>query len=281
MKSFFYLFLFGFQFLISCSKDNTSGTPENFSDTARPYFQFDAAKNHYLLEPWNYNLSINANRKYPLVIFLHGSGGAGNISYLNYIGYDNPDDSYVDETALAFQKEHPCFVIVPQTSSSWDNNSLIEQVENIKSTYRIDDSRIYLIGYSMGGSGSYSFANDYYDYNKQLFAGIIRLAGQSQTSVRDAIAENTAIWLHIGLLDTDLRIQVTRDAYDFFKNYHTNAIETTSAVPMDDYPGITYTLKINGDDRFKRTEYDSVGHGVATLPFMDPYLIEWLFKQSL
>jgi len=280
MKIIFYFIVTIVYMNISCSKDNDS-VSETFSDTLRPFFQYNETKDQYLLKPWNYSTPQNANRKYPLVIYLHGSGGAGNISYLNYIGYDNPDDSNVDETALNFQKSHPCFVLVPQTSSSWDNNSLIQQVEEIKSTYRIDESRIYLIGYSMGGSGSYSFANAYYDYNAHLFAGIIRLAGQSQTTVRNAIADKTAIWLHIGLEDTEQRVQVTREAYNFLKNYCENAVETTSAVTIPGYEGITYTLTVNTNDKFKRTEYEGVGHGVSSFPFKDSYLILWLFKQHL
>lgn len=264
----------------SCSKVSID-IHETFENADRPYFKYDSEKNQYVLEPWNYTLSQNRNRNYPLVIFLHGSGGAGNISYLNYIGYDNPAGNKNDETALNFQKKHPCFVLIPQTTSSWDNNTLIEQVEDFKSTYRIDKSRIYLIGYSMGGSGSYSLAKAYYDSKRQLFAGIIRLAGESQTSVRNAIAEKTAIWLHIGLNDTELRVTVTRDAYDFLKNYHKNAIETTSAVSIEGYKGTTYTLNINIDDRIKRTEYEDIGHDIVSFPFKDTYLIEWLFKQNL
>ena len=265
---------------ISCSNDNND-IPETFDKADRPYFKYNAKKNQYVLEPWNYSLSENKNRNYPLVIFLHGGGGAGNISYLNYIGYDNPDDNKDDEIAHNFQTKHPCFVLIPQTSSNWDNNALIEQVEDFKNTFRIDKSRIYLIGYSMGGSGSYNFANAYYDYNGHLFAGIIRLAGESQTSVRNTIAEKTPIWLHIGLNDTELRVKVTRDAYDFLKNYNKNAIETTSAVSIDGYKGTTYTLNINNNDRFKRTEYENIGHDIVSFPFKDTYLIEWLFKQNL
>ena len=261
--------------------DFKDSIPETFDKANRPYFSYDGEKNQYLLEPWNYYLPQNVNRKYPLVVYLHGAGGAGNISYLNYIGYDNPDDNTDDKTALDFQKNHPCFVLVPQTSSGWDNNELITQVENIKSKYRINNSSIYLIGYSMGGSGSYSFANAYYDFNSHLFAGIIRLTGESQTTLRNAIAEKTAIWLHIGLTDTELRIQVTRDAYDYLKNYHANGVETTSPVLIPGYTGTTYTLNINNDDRFKRTEYNNVGHEIFRFPFNDPYLIEWLFIHKL
>lgn len=269
-------------FTISCTKENEGNSGLiPFDSINRPYFTYNQDQNNYLLKPWDYDHPISTVNKYPLVIFLHGSGGAGNISYLNYIGYDNPEDDREDQTALKFQKNHPGFVLVPQTSSSWNNSILIEQVEELKNTYRIDESRIYLIGYSMGGSGSYSFANAYYDYNHHLFAGIIRLAGQSQTSVRNAIADSSAIWLHIGLTDTEQRVQVTRDAYNFLSNYHSNPPETITNVPIEGIQGKTYSLLLKGEDRFKRTEYEQVGHGIAALPFGDPQLIEWLFNQSL
>lgn len=281
LKYSLFAIVLGTMFFLSCSKDETTGIVEIFDSIDRPFFSYEEELDQYILEPWNYNKDYNKDRKYPLVIFLHGSGGAGNISYLSHLGYDNPDDSYENETALNFQKTHPSFVLVPQTYGGWDYASLVEQVEGFKAKYRIDDNRVYLIGYSMGGSGSYAFMNNYYDYNGHLFAGLIRLAGQSQTSVREAIAENTDIWLHIGLEDLQLRVDVTREAYQFLKDYHPQSEESVTQVPIPDITGETYTLKINREDRFKRTEYEGVGHGVSTLPFKDPYLIQWLFSKRL
>lgn len=267
----------------ACSENsiNNSGSSRNFDSLTRPYFEYNEAEDFYLLQPWEYNAEVNSNRTYPLVVYLHGSGGAGNISYLNYIGYDNPDDDYDNETALNFQKTYTSFTLIPQTYGGWDNSKLIKLVEDIKSKYRIDESRIYLIGYSMGGSGSWSFMNAYYDYNEHLFAGNIRLAGQSQTSVRDAIAEKTGIWLHIGLNDTEQRVTVTRDAYQFLQDYHPSATESINDVPIEGYVGKTYTLHLNGREQFKRTEYEEVGHGVSSFPFKDPKLMQWLFSQRL
>ncbi len=277
----FYLIIFSASLFIATSFNKKETSPEIFDDTLRPYFVYNKTSNQYILEPWNYSLNENKDRLYPLVIFLHGGGGAGNISYLNYIGYDDPDDNRVDSIAYNFQKKHPCFTLVPQTSGGWNNSILIEQVEDFKSNHRIDKDRIYLIGYSMGGSGSWSFANAYNNHNGHLFAGIIRLAGQSQTSVTSDIADNTAIWLHIGLNDTQARVRVTREAYDFLKVHHSNPAESTTNVAIEGYTGTTYSLNISGDDMFKRTEYENVGHGVAVFPFSDPYLIEWLFRHLL
>lgn len=279
MKFFFLIFVSLVVLFLSCSKDKEVFI-EIFDPQNRPFYEYNSETNQYILQPWNYYLPENSNRKYPLVVYLHGSGGAGNVKYMNFLGYDNPDDAKVDSTAYKFQTNYPCFILCPQTNSSWNNSSLIQQVENFKNKYRIDASRIYLIGYSMGASSSYSFANDYYNYNQQLFAGIIRLAPWSQTSLRSEIAQNTAIWIQSGIDDVK-GIKTTRDSYNFLKNFHKGAIESTSVVPIEGYNGITYDLTINNDDKIKRTEYVGVGHGTAAFPFKDPQLLKWLFKHSL
>lgn len=266
--------------LYSCSGTGVDPNPEPSDPRARPFFTFDAARNHFLLKPWNYDTPENSQKNFPLVIFLHGMGGAGDISYLNFLGYDK-DDGVDDTVALGFQKRYPAFVLVPQTNGEWDNAKLIEEGEYIKKTYRIDTKRIYLIGYSMGGSGSYSFANAWYDYNQHLFAGIIRLVGQSQTVVRDSIAERTAIWLHVGMLDLPLRINVVRSAYNFLRDYNKGAVETVKDTTISAYPAKIYTLTINKDDRIKLTEYDNAGHGIVNVPFRDNHSIDWLFRHTL
>ena len=72
--------------LFSCSEDNYSSKsdiPEDFNSLTRPYFVYNNEMNQYVLEPWNYKSPHNHNRNYPLVIFLHGSGGAGNIVFVS------------------------------------------------------------------------------------------------------------------------------------------------------------------------------------------------------
>lgn len=253
--------------------------PEKFDDSDRPRFVHNQSSNYHSCVPWNYDKPQNAARSYPLVVFLHGAGGAGNIDYLNHLGYFDPAKSSADVTARSFQSRRPSFVLVPQTSGSWTNPAIIGLIEHFKSTYRIDPRRVYLIGYSMGGSGSYALANAYCDHNGGLFAGIIRLAGQSQTEVRKSIAQRSSIWLHVGLRDNPIRIQMARDAYAFLKTYHTNAVETQSAIHIPGHPGSTHTLTVDGKEVAKLSEYTEDGHGIVTFPFQDERLLEWLYAQ--
>jgi predicted peptidase len=243
-----------------------------FEEKNMPVFEYDREGNFYLCKPLDYDENHSRKDGYPLVVYLHGWNGAGEPRGLSRLGYNEPMD---------FKKTYPCFVYIAQTSSSWNNNILIDQIEKLKNSYRIDKNRIYLIGYSMGGSGSYSLANAYYDFNGHLFAGIIRLAGQSQTTVREAIAKNTSIWLHIGLKDDEKRINVTREAYENLKKYHTHAFEKSDCIDIDDHPGTTLTLTKDSIEIVKKSEYDNEGHGISHFPFQDAYLLDWLFSQSL
>jgi len=266
--------------MFACTKNSYTIESEIFNKSDRPKFEHNTSSNFYFCKPWNYDKSFNSERDYPLVVYLHGAGSAGKINYLDYLGYD-ANLLFDNAQARNFQLNYPCFVLVPQTNDSWDNDKLINLIEDFKKSHRIDLNRIYLIGYSMGGSGSYSLANAYYQYNKHLFAGIIRLAGQSQTTLEDSIVKHTSVWLHIGLKDSELRIQVTRDAYDFLKANHLQSIETTSKVNISPYSGTTVTLTENGVEIAKKTEYNNVGHGINNLPFADEYLLKWLFSQQV
>jgi predicted peptidase len=264
-----------------CSKETTTIENEIFSPADRPFFSYDEGSDYFYCLPWNYGKTINSSRKYPLVVYLHASGASGEVSSLNFLGYDS-NDSHDDSIAVSFQKNYPCFVLVPQShDDEWSADKVIAEIEGFKSKYRIDPNRIYLIGYSMGGSGSYIVANGWYDYNKSLFAGIIRLAGQTQTVLRDGISSKTAVWLNIGLEDQQTRIDVTREAYNFLKSKHPAAIETSKNETSNGIFSTTLALTEKNIEIVKETEYTNLGHDVNLIPFEDGSRIKWLFSQKL
>jgi predicted peptidase len=244
------------------------------------------ASNFRLCKPPGLKGTINSSKKYPLVVYLHGAGERGS---------DNRKQSYdltflgngFSKQARIFQQKHPCFVYVPQcpNNSYWDEtvlSTVIQTIEHLISLYPIDKKRLYLIGYSMGGSGTYSLSYQYYEYNKTLFAGIIRLAGQSSFDdhVHKLIAKS-AVWLHIGLKDNPLRVERVREAYNILKVINNEAIESIEPIAINNHQGRTWSLKINKVNRYNKSEYENDDHSISHFPFRDSSLLEWLFEKKL
>lgn len=261
-----------------CSIGTGIGDEDVFLEADRPFFKYDAASDCYWCEPWNRGKGANAARKYPLVVFLHGSGGAGNIGYLGFLGYDS-DDGHDDRRARDFQLNHPCYVLVPQTSGSWDDSTLVSLIGAFRKGRGIDASRIYLIGYSMGGWECYPLADSYYEHDGTLFAAIVRLAGQGQSAVKAEVSARTAIWLQVGLEDDAERVESARESFAALQTRNPRAFMAVEPVGVPGVSGTTRSLVVGGDKPYRETEYAGVGHGIATLPFEDPLVIEWMFAR--
>lgn len=256
--------------LLACSGDSSSDSaPELFDEADRPSLVHDDVHDCELLSPWNYDKSFNSARFYPLVVSLHGSGGS----------HYKPCIAGNDEEMMAY----PCFFLAP-TCSDWGSSAVRvrELIVELMSTYRIDPNRLYLMGFSMGGSGSYTFASSLYSEQGNIFAGIVRLAGQSRTSLPEALAGKTSVWYHIGLNDSAERIAVAEQAYQSARSYSGNAAakESISDDVVAGYSRSTKTLMLGRVQVMKKSEYTGMGHD-AGVPFQDPSVLAWLFSQSL
>lgn len=246
----------------------------------RSLFQHNEASDYYYCLPWNYNIPENKTACYPLVIYLHGGGGPGDIAGLDFLGY-SAEGQKQGEVSKEFQTKYPSFVLVPKAKRGWNPADVIPLFEEFKSKYPIDEKRIYMIGYSMGGSGSYIMANGFYDNIQTLFAGIIRLAGGSQSELRDPIVKNTSVWLHIGLKDEPRRLEVSREAYDFYKMKNPGTSESTEEININGKTGVTKSIIKDGSAIFRLSEYNETGHDIYRFPFDDKKLMTWLFEQIL
>jgi predicted peptidase len=211
--------------------------------------------------PWGYNKMDNALRSYPLLV--SGYWGEGE-------GYYN-----------AVAKDYPSFVIDYQKDLESDGQALGRWIKSaIEAGYRIDLDRIYLTGFSRGGSGSYPLAKGMYAEDI-YFAAIIRCAGQSQSDLGNEIAQQTAVWYHIGLADTN-RVEVARKALEYMRNYECNvsAVETSISDEIAGYERSTVTLTRSGYPMFLYSEYTDMGHTPGPC-YKDESLFLWLFNHSL
>jgi hypothetical protein len=212
--------------------------------------------------PWGYNRAENRDRAYPMVV-----GGCWND---------------IGGFSLDTRKRYPAFYVnFDNYSGESDGVALANFIDGmVRQGYRIDVNRVYLTGFSAGGSGSFKIVRGMLSKGK-LFAAINRQAGQSETVLPDAAVEKTSLWYHIGLKDETLRITVARDTYANLKSHASNAkaTERIEADTRTSYERTTKTLTRKGIETVKYSEYPDVGHWSPC--YNDPSLFEWLFAQSL
>ena len=117
-----------------------------------------------LLKP----LRIESGRRYPLIISLHGSGGIGDDNFSNLRFWNGV------MAKREWRQKYPAFVLVPQrkpggiwgpkpddkrVADFYVRNDLLPVfalIAEIKKEFAIDDSRIYVLGSSGGGVGTWN-----------------------------------------------------------------------------------------------------------------------------
>jgi len=108
--------------------------------------------------------SSNPSKKYPLLIFLHGVGELGNGTTQISLVLKNAIPKLLNAgtfpASFTVGGEQFSFIVIsPQfKSSSGIPDAIGALIDYCKQKYRVDDSRIYLTGLSMGGKTAWSFS---------------------------------------------------------------------------------------------------------------------------
>lgn len=190
-----------------------------------------------------------ANKKYPLVIALHGRRNKA-----------APEDKFKVQTLATIwtkednYKENPCFVIQPYypPKGGWEDvtKELDKTIEELAKNLPIDMDRIYLVGFSNGAQGTFrSLARQ-----PEWFAGAVTIAGPiSHKGVVGRI--KVPVWCWVGENDTSLN-----------KN---------TRLPL-----LAKALQ-KVDERVKLTIVPKGKHTYMPLPLGSKEVHTWLFKQKL
>ena len=204
--------------------------------------------------------NMKKNKKYPLVVFLHGAGerGSDNQKQLVHGGqmWLNPVN----------RENHPCFVLAPQCpegrrwsdvsrySSQDKGEGLSSMMEPLKDLITeciampgVDPDRVYISGLSMGGVGTFDMCVTY----PELFAAAIPICG----SVRPELLKNAK----------KIKFRIYHGDKDF-------------VVPFEGSRKAYRKLKRLGAD-VTYIERAGVNHGVWNDAFNDPEYLNWMFRQ--
>ncbi len=203
-------------------------------------------------------------KKYPLVVFLHGAGERGNDNEAQLTHGGNMFTNPVN------REKYPAFVLFPQCPAEeyWapktlpDNlrgipfevdppistplQSVKELIDRTISRYPIDTDRIYVVGLSMGGMGTFDLLCRYPD----LFAAAVPICGGVNIERLGKIKTQARIRIFHGDADQVVPVAFSREAY--------------------------LTLKNNGID-VEYIEFPGFNHDSWTSAFNRPDFMEWLF----
>lgn len=171
------------------------GTLMSFYASAQQTAKITPANTAYLeYLPQGYNTNSNL---YPVVISLHGIKEKGTTSTDPAIL-----KSSVQKVAnvglpkyVKYGKQYPFILISPQLKTSyggWPPDYIMEVINHVKKTLRIDPKRIYITGLSLGGFGVWKTVAAY----PSVFAAAVPIcAGGNAITKACAIAsENVGIW---------------------------------------------------------------------------------------
>jgi predicted peptidase len=218
---------------------------------------------HYrVLFPQNYDKS----KTYPLVIFLHGSGERGNDNNRQLIHgaslFTNPQNRI----------DYPAIVVFPQCpeNQSWvtlkdkldSKFELIytseptkplalvkELIDNYVKSEAVNTKKIYVIGLSMGGMGTFDLICRY----PKMFAAAVPICGGVNIE-RLKKVRKMAIRIYNGEIDNVVSPEYSRSAYN--------------------------ELKAIGSKSVEHIEFPGVGHDSWTSAFAEHDFLKWLFSKS-
>ncbi|MBQ4278743.1 MAG: prolyl oligopeptidase family serine peptidase [Rikenellaceae bacterium] len=214
-----------------------------------------------VMYPENYE----AGKKYPMVLFLHGLGESGSDNELQLrFGagqFANPVN----------RERYPAIVIFPQCPvgkywldmrpASFDESGMTEQpfagpmtlvwdlVQSYADTARVDRDRIYVMGLSMGGMGTYDLVCRFPDF----FAAAVPICGAANTRRLEAPARSVAFRIYHGDADPIVPVEASRRAYKALKRYG-------AQVEYFEFPG--------------------VWHDSWSWTFLQPGFLDWVFSQK-
>lgn len=237
---------------------------QDFSAYAKKIFVSGRDSLRYrILFPPHYD----SGKKYPVIVFLHGSGDRGS---------DN--EKQLSKAASFFLKDSirnifPAIVIFPQcpANATWSRFSFFydsirkqpdliftfqktptvpsrlvkELLDSLIRLNVANGMRMYIGGLSLGGFGTYDFIERYPLY----FAAAFPICGGGDTSYAKRIAQITPMWIFHGSADPVVSVRYARQYVEALKRYG-------GTVRYSEYPGVRHNSWVNA--------------------FGEPGLIEWL-----
>lgn len=164
---------------------------------------------YYQAIPTRYDSSA---KKYPLILFVHGIGELGtDLSKMLRAGLPRLINKKAFPADFELNGEHFSFIVISPQFKKWPTNDDVNSVlKYAEKKFRVDTSRIYVTGLSMGGGVTWEFSSQ---YGASVAAIVPICGGSSPDSKRAAkIASfNLPVWAFHNDDDPTVPVSFTRD----------------------------------------------------------------------
>jgi predicted peptidase len=211
---------------------------------------------------------VEAGKKYPVVLFLHGAGGRGKDNKGQIL---DGKGNCASKWALAeYQAKFPCYIVAPQVpeGKQWvavpwgdlkhtipaeptDELRMAKEVLDgmVDKDPAVDGARVYVTGLSMGGFGAWDIVARHPDF----FAAAVPVCGGADEATA-AKLKHVPIWIFHGEKDGVVKTARSRNM---------------SAALGKAGNDVTYT------------EFPGVGHDSWTPAYRNEELQGWMFSKKL
>lgn len=187
------------------------------------------------------------NQKFPLIFFLHGRGESN--GPLSLVAKWGPP------MFAARGDKLPYVIVSPQCpaedwwASEEQQKRLVSLLDQVVTKYKIDETRIYLTGLSMGGYGSWKLAAKY----PNRFAAVVPVCGSGDPDDAEKL-KDIPIWVFHGDQDR--------------------------AVPFKKSVEMVEAIKKAGGESIRFTSLEHFGHNSWTAAYGAPELYQWMNQQT-
>lgn len=180
------------------------------------------------------------SRLWPLLLYLHGAGERGDLEKAKKHG---------PPKRITAGGEFPFLVLTPSCPAEewWQPDVLEHLLEDVCSTHRVDQDRVYGTGLSMGGFGIWAMAITF----PRRFAAIAPICGGGSPYMAQRIA-HLPVWVFHGGKDPVVPLYESQRMVDALKH-------------------------VGGDVRL--TLYPDGEHDVWTRTYDNPELYDWMTAQ--
>ncbi len=208
-------------------------------------------------------IALEAGKSYPVIVSLHGGGGKGT---------DNRKQLRDWNRLLAEDKrrtDYPCYMLAPQADRLWDAKHLKNIKAIIKELPSVDMTRIYMLGHSMGGHGTYILIQ----IDPNYFAAAAPSAGsglkRTEEFITASVIKDIPIWAFHGDKDRVCPYERDLQLFNEMKTLGGNMKLTTWA---GDGHGVSAKMITDGDNGSTQLSSDRC----------DPesVFMKWLFAQK-